>query len=172
VKIGLLLAMTIPCVLLGGCSNGAREVPVTQASATKTPTNNTLPNVAANIANANMHRSPEQVSNVEYPAAGGRRVPPARTVPLGTPPPLEFRKGLENSQIATTMNADGQAVEVRVFKDHPQLARVEATWLGPKEKLVRITLRNGSTVEVHTDQLPNLATAMAKQLVQLAGAAK
>lgn len=148
-------------------------MPVTQASATETPTNKALPNVpAANTDNANTQPSPEQITNVTNAPAGGRRVPPPRTVPLGTPPPLEFRKGAENSLTATTMNDEGQAVEVRIFKDHPQLARVEATWLGPKEKLLRITLRNGSVVEVHTDKLSTLATATTQQLIQLAGAAK
>jgi hypothetical protein len=74
--------------------------------------------------------------------------------------------------MATTMNADGQPVEVRVFKDHPQLAKVEATWLGPKQKLLRITLRSGSTVELTTDQIADLSSASSELLVQLCGASK
>jgi hypothetical protein len=70
------------------------------------------------------------------------------------------------------MNDRGQPVEVRVFKDDPHLQRVEATWLGPTEKLLRITLRDGNTVEVKTDRIANLASAPAGVLVQLATGSK
>ena len=70
------------------------------------------------------------------------------------------------------MNEQGQPLETRVFKDNPQLERVEAVWVGPTDKLLRITLRNGQTVEVTTDRIANLASAPASLLVELAGGSK
>jgi hypothetical protein len=114
-----------------------------------------------------------QTSNDRFDPVKLRRIP--RSGPpsgSGSPAPLDFRPGPENSEIATTMNDRGQPVEVRVFKDHPQLQRVEAVWLGPTEKLLRITLRDGNTVEVKTDSIANLASASADVLVQLATGSK
>jgi hypothetical protein len=70
------------------------------------------------------------------------------------------------------MNDHGQPVELRVFKDDPQLDRVEAVWLGPSEKLLKITLRSGSTVEVKTDKIANLASTPSHVLMELAGGPK
>jgi hypothetical protein len=90
----------------------------------------------------------------------------------GPPAPLEYRPAPENSQIATTMNADGQPMQVRVFRTDPRVARVEAIWLGPKEKQFKITLRNGKTVDVKTDKIADLASVSAADLAALAGGSK
>src|SRR5258706_5908315 len=54
--------------------------------------------------------------------------------PTGTPPPPQFHPAAEDSESAVTMNRDGAVVEIRLFKRHPQLARVEGTWLDTKNK--------------------------------------
>ena len=158
--------------VLSACTGGSPDVGLKKVAGNVTPTPDPVQRVQPVPDNLNGQPSPTPLSNSVNSIATGRRVPPPRTVPLGTPAPLEFRPGAENSRTATTMDAEGQAVEIRIFKDHPQLVRVEATWLGPKDKLLRITLRNGSTVEVRTDQIAALATATSRQLVALAGAAK
>jgi len=84
--------------------------------------------------------------------------------------PLEFRPAAENSQIATTMDAQGRPVEVRVFKGDQRLERVEATWLDARQKLLKIMLRSGKVVEVKTDKIANLASAKASELATLASA--
>ena len=67
------------------------------------------------------------------------------------------------------MKPNGQVFEIRVFRSHPQLAKVEATWIGVNEKDVKIFLRNGAMREVNTDQIANLKSATAGELLQLAG---
>jgi hypothetical protein len=171
VRVALIFVLGVFSVGVSGCSSNPSNLSPGKTPAGK-PTTSTVRAAVANLDNGTSQQTPLPVSNTDNAVAGGRRVPPPRTVLLGTPPPLEFRKGAENSRTATTMNSDGQAVEVRIFKGHPKLARVEATWLGPKEKLVRITLRDGSTLEVRTDQLADLATATSEQLLKLAGAGK
>jgi hypothetical protein len=86
--------------------------------------------------------------------------------------PLQYRDGPENSQIATTMNAFGQAVEIRVFKSHPELARVEADWLDEKFKILKFTFRDGRSAEVKTDKIADLATASTRTLMDVARQAK
>lgn len=164
-------AVGIACLwlCLGGCSSGSTET----ANVAAGPTPSTAgPVVSTNAATVS--------SNVQAPAANasngfqvvkGRRRPQT-VVSSGSSVPLEFRPGPENSEIATTMNDKGQPVEVRVFKGNAQLNRVEAVWLGPSDKLVKITLRNGGTVEVRTDRIANLGSAPSDLLVQLAGGPK
>ena len=89
--------------------------------------------------------------------------------PAATPLPLKFRKAAENSEVATTMNTEGDIFEVRVFKNHPQIAKVEATWVDAKEKALKIYLRNGQILEVKTDRLTDLASATASQLLEIGG---
>lgn len=89
--------------------------------------------------------------------------------PSATPLPLKFKKAAENSEAAITMNTDGSIFEVRVFKSHPQLAKVEATWLDAKEKALKFYLKNGQVLEVKTDRVADLPSTPAAQLLEIAG---
>jgi len=164
-------AVGIACLwlCLGGCSSGSSETAKVMATPAPSPGG---PVITASTATV--------TSNLEAPAANagngfqvvkGRRRPQT-VVSSGSSVPLEFRPGPENSEIATTMNEKGQPVEVRVFKGNPQLDRVEAVWLGPSEKLVKITLRNGGTVQVRTDRIANLGSAPSDLLLGLASGPK
>ncbi|HEY2846567.1 MAG TPA: hypothetical protein VGI80_02050 [Pyrinomonadaceae bacterium] len=114
---------------------------------------------------------PIQNAGNRFDPIKGRRRPPA-VVTSESPPALDFRPAPENSETATTMNDHGQPVEVRVFKDNTRIDRVEAVWLGANDKLLKITMRNGNTVEVKTDRVASLATAPSDLLVELAGGPK
>ena len=89
--------------------------------------------------------------------------------PSGTPLPLKFKTAAENSEAAITMNTDGAIFEVRVFKGHPQIAKVEATWLDAKEKALKIYLKSGQVLDVKTDRIPDLPSATTAQLLEIAG---
>jgi len=67
------------------------------------------------------------------------------------------------------MDPQGRILEVRVFKSHPQLSKVESTWLGPKEKTLKIYLRDGKMREITTAEIANLRSASSQQLLQMAG---
>jgi hypothetical protein len=84
-------------------------------------------------------------------------------------PPSQFAEAPEDSTLTSTMNPKGQVLEIRVFRDHPQLAKVEATWITPQQKAVKFFLRNGRTSEVTTDKLRDLKTATAAELLAMAG---
>lgn len=89
--------------------------------------------------------------------------------PPGPPPPLQFRQAAEDSEIATTMNAQGEVVETRVFKNHPQIVRAEAVWKTAKEATLRLTLKGGKTIDVKTDRITSLQAATTRDLMGIAG---
>ncbi len=95
----------------------------------------------------------------------------AETPATGRPPSLTYKPSGDNSETAVTMNKEGQFVEVRVFRDHPQFARIEATWIGLPLKELKFTLRNGSVLTARTERLENLQTASVAELAQIAAQA-
>ena len=87
----------------------------------------------------------------------------------GPLPPPQFRPAPENSMVSTTMNSQGAVVETRVFKDNPQIVRVEMTWVGPKDNALKIFLRNGRVVEAKADNIENLGSTPISVLLEKAG---
>ncbi len=156
-------------MVLGACSGNATD------SASVGPDNVSRGNDVSttNVETLNTNSGPSSnESSVNRPGVEKRRRPQDTGVTSTSPAPLDFRPGPENSQTATTMNEQGQPVEVRVFKDNAQLDRVEAVWLGANQMLLRITHRNGQTREVRTDRIKNLSSAPAELLIELAGGSK
>ncbi|MEP6789122.1 MAG: hypothetical protein ABJB40_11865 [Acidobacteriota bacterium] len=87
----------------------------------------------------------------------------------GTPVPPQFQPAAENSEWAVTMNGDGSVTEIRIFRSHPQLARTEVFSRDGRNKIVKIILRNGKTVDVKTDRPFNLMTASSSEILQIGG---
>jgi hypothetical protein len=87
----------------------------------------------------------------------------------GPAPPPSFRPAGEDSQIAVSMRPDGKILEVRVFKSHPQLAKVESVWDGKGEKELKFVLKNGKVITKKSDRIENLQTAPTAVLVEIAG---
>ena len=89
--------------------------------------------------------------------------------PNAKPEPPVFRSAPENSESATTMTNDGSILEIRVFKNHPQLAKVEVTWTDPKDKALKVYLKNGTVVDAKTDRIGNLRDTPSIEIMQVAG---
>ncbi|MEO7659576.1 MAG: hypothetical protein ABIV48_08175 [Pyrinomonadaceae bacterium] len=89
--------------------------------------------------------------------------------PSATPLPLNFKPAAEDSEAAVTMDQSGAILEVRVFKTHPQLAKVEATRLDEKHKAVKVYMRSGKVVEIKTDKIERLETISSKEILAIAG---
>lgn len=64
--------------------------------------------------------------------------------------------------------ADG-AHEVRTFKDHPQLLRVEKETQGDGKSIVKIFLRGGKVVEIEGNLIPQLSAIGAEMILERAG---
>jgi len=86
----------------------------------------------------------------------------------GTAAGVEFRPAPDESEIATTMNVDGQPVEIRVFKADPSLERVESTWVSEKQRSLKITFKDGRVVDVSTDKFSSLLDVSPAELKVLA----
>lgn len=86
-----------------------------------------------------------------------------------TPSQLRFQPAAEDSEIASSMNSSGQMYSIRVFRNHPQLAKVESVWVNKKDKALKIFLKDGRVLEVTTDRILNLKQATTAQLLELVG---
>lgn len=139
---------------------------------------------APNAANASTPevRVVEPVVNIDLPPASANRVRQPDTIqdranrpprpdanPNATPVPLQFKPAPENSEAAFEMTADGNIREVRIFKGHPKLVRVESLSPGGATRYLTITLRGGKVVKAQTDRIDSLANASSAMLAGLAG---
>jgi hypothetical protein len=149
-------------VLQISCSNGPQPAndqrtvanipasPVAAAPGVQVP-----PEVALN---GNLSERTNQKRSVDIPLNGPRQEPQHFDAP-------------EDSTVTTTMNSQGQILEIRVFKTHPQLAKLESTWTGPKDRIIRLFLRDGTSRELTTDKVENLRAVTAAQMLEMAGIA-
>ncbi len=79
------------------------------------------------------------------------------------------RPAPDDSTFQSSMNAKGQFVETRTFKNHPQLAKVERVFLTPKDKKIYVYMTNGKVVEVADDKLPTFQATVPGTILQAAG---
>ena len=116
---------------------------------------NNPPNSVTNVQTGTFAQPPNNKETVDLPA--------------GAHPILRWEPAAEDSQIASAINASGQMYETRIFKRHPQLVKVDSTWIDAKQKALKIVLRNGQVKDVTTDKIVNLKQATAAQLLELVG---
>ncbi|MFT3745588.1 MAG: hypothetical protein QM785_15010 [Pyrinomonadaceae bacterium] len=86
--------------------------------------------------------------------------------PSATPSASEARPAPENSEASVMMNQDGSITEIRVFKDHPQIAKAEATWSDPASKTLKVYMRDGKVLTAKTDKIPNLQSVSSDVILQ------
>jgi ABC-type Fe3+-hydroxamate transport system substrate-binding protein len=90
---------------------------------------------------------------VPDPMKAGKPVPMARPAP-------------EDSEFTATLT--DVATEIRTFRNHPQIRRVEKVSDG-KKSTVKVFLVNGKTAEFDGAKLPSLIQASSHQILELAG---
>ena len=74
----------------------------------------------------------------------------------------------DNSEFAVILA--GTALEVRTFKSHPQLLKVEKRHEGEKSFL-KVYLRNGQVIDLPGAQMPSLGTESAARILEISGVA-
>ena len=57
------------------------------------------------------------------------------------------------SEIASTMDKQGNFVETRYFKGKQAIEKVERTWLGPTNTSLKITLKGGKVLTTSGDNI-------------------
>lgn len=151
---GLLLFLAWAIVLSGCSSAPSDNKPV---DAVMEPGVTQPPPPDPNIVSGSNPRDPQN------------RKPRAENPPGPPPQPVEPKPGPENSEISTMMNEDGSITEFRFFKDHPLLARVEANWMDPRVKTLKVYLKNGRVLEAKTDKIPYLHEAKSDLILSIVG---
>jgi hypothetical protein len=87
--------------------------------------------------------------------------------PNATPAPLVLAPAAENSEYGTSMERDGTVLEVRKFRKHPLLAKVELRWTDPSMKTARFHMNDGKVIEIRTAAIKDLPSMTAAALMQL-----
>lgn len=84
-------------------------------------------------------------------------------------PPVPRRMG-DGSEILTVQSSDGLSfIETRKFNNQEQLDKIVRTSKSPKDRVVKVYLRNGKVVTIDNEKLKNFATDSADSILLLAG---
>lgn len=75
----------------------------------------------------------------------------------------------DNSEVSGAMNVKGQPLETRVFKNHPQLAKIERLYVTMENPTLTVYLKNGKKVIVPNGKINNPLTASADAILKAAG---
>lgn len=149
-----------------GCSSSAQKPNTVRSNATQ-------PAAGAQANGADPGNPAAPLSPVEnQPGVAANSLKP-NVKPLvdsaGTPVPPTRIPAPENSEVATTMDASGNFVENRWFKNHPQLSRIERTWLDAEKSTLKIYLRDGRVVTAPGDSVKTLPSHPSSSFLELAG---
>ena len=153
--------------IAGGCSGNADVSKSTNAPGSVSNTiaaSNSGQTLSSNAPPSNPAAIPTAENAIENP--NRRKV---IDVPGEGRPVMRYEPAAEDSQIASAMNSGGQMFEIRIWKKHPQLLKVESIWVDQKNKALTIILRTGQVMNITTDRIPNLKLATANQLLEIAG---
>jgi len=159
------------------CSSATEEKPTTQPTSAAAANANTvaiadgtelIPALPAD-ANANFtsggsleaaNRLSNRLENMRK--AGDGPVGDARAIAL-----KNARPAPDNSTFASYLSDDGY--EIRIFKDHPQLSRVEKKITNDGKQTLKVFLRSGKVIELPGELINPLSTAPAAFILETAG---
>lgn len=166
-----IFALLIIIVSFAGCSSSSSEQTragnggATQDSKSTAPTANQPPaNPNSETANANLTPTrAEVIAKLRQKRLELGNAPSSE--PLPEP---QFRPARDNSMVSTTMNSKGDVVETRIFKNNPQISKVEMNWVGPKNSVLKIFLKDGRVVDAKGGNIKNLGATPVATLLQLA----
>ncbi|HEX8249803.1 MAG TPA: hypothetical protein VF599_16645 [Pyrinomonadaceae bacterium] len=154
------IILTLP----GGCSVASGDGSNANSSAANGNSSSTANTVS--VSNTGM---------IPYPGSGNTSgAPPANSDvqavsidPKQLKPTSAGIPAADNSEVISRLNEKG-AVETRIFKSHPVLAKVEKTTFG-KDVQLKVYLKNGKVVPVPLEKIKNFINDSAEQILQAAG---
>lgn len=117
---------------------------------------------AANVdANAMISRRKAKMEGMRKAAESG---------PVNFDEPAMLKKAArpapEDSEFAVILT--NAAIELRTFKNHPQLLKVEKRSSG-EESIVRVFLKGGRVIDLPGEKIPALGTETADKILEIAG---
>ncbi len=137
---------------------------------------NTIIGSKADLKSANISSTPNEGGSPPADSAGERLRSRSRAdrVPIqdpsATPPPIAYRKAPENSEFAAYMDNGGKVVETRLFKGHRQIQKAQVIWADPKNRILKVTLKNGRVVERNADRIASLQTVSSAEILSIINA--
>ena len=159
--IGLVLSTIFAALLLQACSSGPSVGDGNTANRAETNANSAVNSAIASASND----SPIELKTGDAFNAPDKVVTNANTVSgdyLKRPAP-------ENSEFKSEMTNEGFPIEIRTFKNHPQLVKVERVWKPNKDKILKIYLKSGKLVEVPGNDFDDFNTASTARILVAAG---
>lgn len=158
--------LAIFSVLLSGCSSappGENAVRYnTDISELNNPNQNSL---AQNTANQELSGTVLTGVNGSQQMSGGKKSADNNAPPIAPNVKPNTQPAPDNSEMQATMNNQGQPIEMRVFKNHPALSKVEKVYVELDKPIVKVYLKNGKTVEVAAGRISNPMTASAAEII-------
>ncbi|MDQ3800725.1 MAG: hypothetical protein M3384_14860 [Acidobacteriota bacterium] len=159
-----IVIITATLTLSGGCSGAS------SGDANASPADGNSP-VAANpapVANTNTAMIP--YPGTENTNGAPRSDTDAQVVnidPKQLKPTSPAVPAADNSEVLTVLNEKG-AVETRIFKSNPVLAKVEKTTFG-RDVQLKVFLKNGKVVSLAPEKIGNFTADSAEQILEAAG---
>jgi hypothetical protein len=153
-KIVLFLILAVG--LSVGCGS-AEEKPSASANASNQPAVNSTDAANQQAAVGPQNSAKRTIVDVDKDSITSEPPPGAKNYEQQAPEDSTY-----TSSLGTT------ALEVRTFKKHPQIARVEKTIDG-KNQTVKVFLKNGKVIDIEPEKLPNIATVGSAAILDAAG---
>lgn len=75
----------------------------------------------------------------------------------------------DNSELSSTMNAQGTPIETRVFKSNPTLAKIERTFADLENPVTKVYLKNGKVLTMPKGAVEKPETATADEILRAVG---
>ncbi len=160
----LLFGIVSIAITVAGCSSGASTPSNGSANTAGLPdagNSSIQPQTAATVP-----VGPEVATPDSMLATKKKMVDTNPNAPIPEP---QRNPGPENSEIATTMDKQGNFIELRWFKGDPLIVKAERTIFGPEKSTIKIWLKNGKELTVSGDKVDSLATVQKDALLVLAG---
>jgi len=167
--------LAIILVFITSCSSPLQKVETdvktveTNAAANKAivssvnqPNVNVEPSPNANLTIQNFVMSKDNVRNTKDKKGAG-----ASDAPIAPNVTRAATAAPDNSEITSVMDAKGQPLETRTFKNHPVLVKIERTNLNDGD--VKVYLKNGKVVSLPENQADNFLTASASDILKAVG---
>ena len=174
-----LFILAAAAMMSSACGSSATGNSGTKSNSSSASSNSTAANSQANPSGgdsnvaAGISTAPVDANiAINVPPAGNADTSNRRKVvddPTGKSAKPMSVPALEDSEMITTMGKHGEFITTRVFKSHPQLAKVEVIMTGPPPNVVKIYLRNGKVAQITSDKITQLNTESTAKLLELAG---
>ena len=174
-----LFYLAVFAVCINGCSSSPTNESVNMSANIRTnvdiselnnPNVNTQPN-----SNANSNANTEQPGVIFYDR-DGKPVTVKKSEDTTPPPPIDPKAkpisvaAPDNSEITTTMNNNGQPVEIRTFKNNPTLAKVERVYVSANQPVVTVYFRDGKKADLTSAKIEDPMRSSADNIISAVSA--